>query len=105
MIVAVPIYKQEMDGEFINTILAIRIQLTGEESLKELILQCKHTLFDANEHLNYPLERLFKEKDIAFSQKEFSLFETGILLENIHYKNTIYIYCTYKSLFQLKKSF
>ncbi|UCH92154.1 MAG: amino acid adenylation domain-containing protein [Candidatus Aminicenantes bacterium] len=88
IIVAAPIYKQEIDGEFINTALAIRLQLTGKEPVKELILLCKKTIFEANEHLNFPVERFVNDLELPCS-RDGSLFETGISLENIHYKKYI----------------
>ena len=89
IIISSPIYKQEIDGEFINTVLAIRLQVTGKESVKELILLCKKTLVEANEHLNFPIERLMDELDSSFPGKGSSFFEIGALLENIHHKKYI----------------
>ena len=89
IIITSPIYKQEIAGEFINTILAIRLQLTGKESLKELIVLCKNTVFEANEYLNFPIERLTKELTFQSIENGYFFAETGILLENIHYKKYI----------------
>lgn len=84
IIVVAPIYKQKLEGEFINTVLAIRNQLEEKTTFKELLLQIKNNLKEANEHLNYPLESLLYHLDIPAADKGFPLSETVILLQNIH---------------------
>jgi amino acid adenylation domain-containing protein len=83
ILVAVPIYKQEREGEFINTVLAIRNRLHEDRNVKELLMQTRKLLFEANENLNYPLERLLGEIDGDIR------LETAIMMENIHNKEYI----------------
>jgi bacitracin synthase 3 len=90
IITAIPIYKQEIEGEFINTALAIRFQLTGQETVKELMMQGKKTVFEANENLNFPIERLINQHlDIPSAEDGLSLLETVVILDNIHHKKYI----------------
>lgn len=49
-----PIYRQEMEVEFINTALALRNQVDGSRTFKELLLQAGQVLFEAVENQNYP---------------------------------------------------
>ncbi len=86
ILIGAPIYKQSVEGDFINTVLIIRNRFSQEETFKKLILQVKKNLAEANDHLNYPIERLLYHLDIPTSDhgEGFSLFETVILLENIH---------------------
>ena len=47
--IGTPIYKQRQDGEFINTILAIRNQFNGEMTFKNLLVQVKQSIDQAND--------------------------------------------------------
>ena len=58
IIVGVPIYRQEDETEFINTVLAIRSQLTGQMTYKEVLLQVRKNILEAVEYQNYPLKSL-----------------------------------------------
>jgi len=44
IIIGVPIYKQEIEGDFINTLLALRNRLTEGMSFKELLLEVRKTV-------------------------------------------------------------
>jgi len=91
IIVGVPIYKQEKQGRFINTMLAIRHQLPPPADLtcKDLLMQTRHVLLEAVEHQNYPLDTLVYQLDLPVYENEFSLFDIILLLENIHDKKYI----------------
>jgi non-ribosomal peptide synthetase component F/acyl carrier protein len=49
VIVGVPIYKQNIKGDFINTMLALRIQLEEGITFKELLIQVKQVFIAAND--------------------------------------------------------
>jgi amino acid adenylation domain-containing protein len=91
IIVGIPIYKQEKEGRFINTSVALRQHLSpeGNPTFKELLLQTRQTLLEALEHQNYPLDVLVYQLDLSFSEGEFPLFDIIVLLENIHDKKYI----------------
>ena len=86
ILMGTPIYKQESEreGEFINTVLVLRNRLQGNMTFKELLFEVKHTIVEAIEHQNYPMEILLKDLNIPVFKDEFPLFDTVILLENIH---------------------
>lgn len=84
IIIGVPIYKQEMEGEFINTILAIRSRLSADTGFKEFLVQIRQTMIEATENQNYPIESLLYKLKPAESGGGFALFDTVVLLENIH---------------------
>jgi amino acid adenylation domain-containing protein/thioester reductase-like protein len=88
IIIGSPIYRQEIEGEFINTIIPLRIQVKEDRlSFKELLMQVKQSVLEAVNHQNYPVELLIQQLDLPFepgSQQDFPLFDTFILLENIH---------------------
>jgi amino acid adenylation domain-containing protein len=89
IIVGVPIYKQEKQGRFINTAVALRQTMGGDITFKDLLLQTRQALMEAIEHQNYPLDILVYQLDLSFSEDEFPLFDIVVLLENIHDKKYV----------------
>lgn len=90
IIIGIPIYKQDVEGDFVNTVLTLRIQLDHDMTFKDLLGRIRQTIVEANEHLNYPIESIPHELGMFYSQDDdFPLFDVTILLENIHDKNYI----------------
>jgi amino acid adenylation domain-containing protein/thioester reductase-like protein len=87
IIVGIPIYKQEIEGELINTILAIRNSLHSDIKVKELLIQVSKTIYEAEEHQNYPLETLLYKLNMEIKENDFPLFDIVILLDTIHDRN------------------
>lgn len=88
IIVGTPIYKQEKGAQYINTVLPLKNGIKERMTFKELLLQVRETIAEAVEHQNYPIEVLAYKLDAPDSgSKEFPLFDTAILLENIHEQN------------------
>ncbi|HLP44672.1 MAG TPA: condensation domain-containing protein, partial [Candidatus Kapabacteria bacterium] len=87
IIIGTPIYKQDIQGEFVNTVLALRNMAGETMSFKDLLLSVRQTLFDAVENQNYPIESLISQLKLPVEENEFPLFDTVILLENIHDKD------------------
>jgi amino acid adenylation domain-containing protein len=86
IILGVPIYKQEIDAEFINTVLALRNRVYPHITFKELLLQVKQTLLEANDNQNYPIQTLLYKLNLPVGGENFPLFDTAVMLENIHEK-------------------
>jgi amino acid adenylation domain-containing protein len=93
IILEVPFYKQDddMDMDFVNTVLALRNRIKPGGTFKELLLQVKDTLLAAHDHQNYPIEKLAEELALEFTGpgEDFPLFDVFLLLENIHDKRYI----------------
>ncbi|MCP4146984.1 MAG: amino acid adenylation domain-containing protein, partial [bacterium] len=89
IIVGAPIYKQDIEGEFVNKTLVLRNRLKSGMTFKQLLLQVSRTNFEANENVNYPVETIPYELNMAFYEDEFPLLDTAILLKNIHDKSYI----------------
>jgi amino acid adenylation domain-containing protein len=90
IIVGIPIYKQEREGEFTNTVLAIRNQLDAGMTFKEFLSRVRKTIFEAVENQSYPIEKLVDKLNLSFSGNgDFPLFEVVVLLENIHDRRCI----------------
>jgi amino acid adenylation domain-containing protein len=86
IIVGAPIYKQETEAEFINTVLALRTRWDSQMTFKELLLQVRQTIAEAGENQNYPLEILLQQLNIESTGNGYPLFGIAILVENIHDK-------------------
>jgi amino acid adenylation domain-containing protein len=86
IIVGAPIYKQDIEGDFINTVLALKNHADDNMTFKELLLQVRQTIAGAAENQNYPIETLLYHLDIPMTEEDFPLFDTAILVENIHDK-------------------
>jgi non-ribosomal peptide synthetase component F len=84
ILAAAPIYKQPVDGEFINTVLILRTRLSGGMTGKQLLMRVKKTVVDANKHSNYPIGKLLYLLDMSNYEDTSDLFETVILLRDIH---------------------
>ncbi|MCX6581123.1 MAG: non-ribosomal peptide synthetase [Candidatus Aminicenantes bacterium] len=86
IIVGVPTYRQEVEGELINTVLALRNSVTGPMTVKDLLLQVGQTILEANQNQNYPIETLIYKLNLpgTGAVDEFQLFDLSILLEGIH---------------------
>jgi amino acid adenylation domain-containing protein len=94
IIVGSPIYKQEQDIEFINTVLPLRNQIEPSMTFKQLLLQVRQVVIDAMENQNYPIEILLENLGLSTPETEnpgtdFPLFDVMILVENIHDKKYI----------------
>ena len=83
ILIGTPIDKQEVEGEFINTILTLRSTIDDEMTVKEFLMQVRQTIVEAGEHQNYPLETLPYDLGIPVLEGEFALFATALLLRNI----------------------
>ena len=86
IILGAPVLKQEIDARFINTVLALRNQIHHPVTFKDLLLQVRQTIIEAVEHQNYPIKTLVNQLDVPASDDFFPLFDTAILLKNIHDK-------------------
>lgn len=90
IIVGAPVLKQDTTSAetFVNTVLPLRVPLDQCRSFKELMLSVRETVVNATRHQNYPLEVLLNQLAMPFvfsgQGDEFPLFDTAVLLENIH---------------------
>ncbi|MCP5103044.1 MAG: amino acid adenylation domain-containing protein [bacterium] len=77
IIIGTTIDKQETDSaDLINTVLPLRLQLTGGMTFKELLLLVRTTVNEAIANQNFPIESLTQTNG-------FSLFDVALVLENI----------------------
>ncbi|MDQ1355213.1 MAG: hypothetical protein QG657_5523, partial [Acidobacteriota bacterium] len=87
IIIGAPALKQEVEADFVNTVLILRNTLEDYMTFKDLLLQVKQTMVEAAQFQNYPVEVLPYHLGLPFSgDDDFPLFDTVLLLENIHDK-------------------
>ena len=98
-----PILKQENESKFINTVLVFRNETAAHMSFKELLLEVRKTIIEAAENQNYPLELLMEELGMSVTGAEFPLFDTVLLLENLHNKNYLQGIC-YNMLYSFSRT-
>ncbi|MCP5052407.1 MAG: amino acid adenylation domain-containing protein, partial [bacterium] len=84
IIVGAPVVRQEIDANFINSVLILRNPIKREQSFKELLLQVWKTVTGAMEHVNYPMKTLLYQLKLPVENGSFPLFDIAILLDNIH---------------------
>jgi len=89
IIVGTPIYKQDIESDFINTVLTLRNRVEGNVTFKELLFQVKESIVEATENQNYPIKVLLNDLNIPYSQDDFPLFDIVVLLENFQDKSYI----------------
>ncbi|MGE5342509.1 MAG: amino acid adenylation domain-containing protein [Candidatus Omnitrophota bacterium] len=79
-----PIFKQAIETDLINTLLVLKTRLTPHITFKELLLQVRQTISEAVENQNYPIEMIVQKLKIPYTGDEnFPLFDTAVLLDNI----------------------
>jgi len=79
VLVAAPIYNPGQEGEFINTILPLRISQGPGKTYKDILKEVSRAIMEAAEHQNYPVRLLYGD-----GAKEVAQPRIAILLENIH---------------------
>ncbi|MDQ1355027.1 MAG: hypothetical protein QG657_5336 [Acidobacteriota bacterium] len=83
IIVGMPIYKQEIEENFLNTVVALRCSLQEDMTFKDLLYRVKQTIDEAVKHQNYPIKTILYDLQFPFSENDFSLFDIILLLKNI----------------------
>ncbi len=84
VLLGTPIYRQAVEGDFINKYLPLRFDIKDTCTFKELLLQVRDTLAAAVKHQNYPLELLTGQLDCPAIEQGRGLFDVMIYLHNIH---------------------
>ncbi|NIM15671.1 MAG: amino acid adenylation domain-containing protein [Candidatus Aminicenantes bacterium] len=103
ILLATPIYREDGDGDFINTVIIIRSRITVDITFKELLLQVKQEVTAANENANYPVEILFEQLGMKSSIEDEFPPDNIILLENIH--DEAYIrYMNFNTIFYFSRN-
>jgi len=86
VLVGAPVDRQEISGEFINTVLTLRERVEPAATFKDLLLQVRKTVIEAAENQNYPIEALLYDLGMDAGDNRFPLFDVTVTLENIQEK-------------------
>ncbi|MCK4762979.1 MAG: amino acid adenylation domain-containing protein [Candidatus Aminicenantes bacterium] len=95
IVIGSPIYRQENEGEFINTLLPFRIEMDDKLTFRDFLQRVKQVVLTAVKHHNYPVEMLIQRLDLSPAplspgqDRDFPLFDAAILLDNIHDRDYI----------------
>jgi len=89
IIIGMPIYRQDTGDTFVNTLLALRNRVEDGMTFKELLVQVKQTVIQAEEHQNYAMETLLHQLNMPYTPDNFPLFDVAVILENVHDKSFI----------------
>lgn len=82
IIVCTPIFKKKSDDMLINNSLTLKSQLKGSMTFKELLLQVKDTVTQANDNMNYPSEEIIKLLEKKGLDKQI-IYENIVIFDNI----------------------
>lgn len=89
IIVGTPIYKQDVEADYVNTVLVLRNHLNPGMTFRQLLLQVRQTIVEADEHQNYPLEVLMQRLELSHPGAASPLFDVVLLMEGIHDRSYI----------------
>ncbi|NOQ25406.1 MAG: amino acid adenylation domain-containing protein [Bacteroidales bacterium] len=88
IIIGTPIYRQDQEGDYINTVLAIRSKIEKGQSFKDLLLKVvRPNVIECIKHQNYPFESLLHQLNLGALDGINPLFDVAILLDNIQEKS------------------
>ncbi|MCP4156000.1 MAG: hypothetical protein GY757_50220, partial [bacterium] len=83
IIVGTPIYKQDVEGEFVNTVVPLRNRLEKDGTFRTLLLQVRKTISEGMDNYSYPVYILLEKLNLPVPENDFPLFDVAIMLENI----------------------
>jgi tyrocidine synthetase-3 len=89
IIAGIPIYKQDSESTFINTVVALRNNVQESMVFKELVYQVKQTIHEAFQNQNYPLRVLLYDLNLPYQEGDCPLFDVVVMLDNIQDKKYI----------------
>jgi amino acid adenylation domain-containing protein len=87
IVLGTPIYKQEQEGSFVNTVLPLRLDVPENATFKSMLYQSKQVMDEAVGHQNYPIKTLLYDLNVSVTEGEFPLFDIGVVLKNIQDEN------------------
>jgi amino acid adenylation domain-containing protein len=89
IVIGTPIYRPDVDGELVNTILPIRVQFDINLTFREMLRLVGRTTKEAIENQSYPVEILFERLNLKLTDTPFSFLDVVLLLRNIHDREAV----------------
>ncbi|MGD2090924.1 MAG: amino acid adenylation domain-containing protein [Candidatus Aminicenantes bacterium] len=90
ILIGTPVLKQQIEKDFVNTILVLRNRVNRKIPFREFLSQVRKTVVEAAEHQNYPIETLTYKLGLDFNRRDFPLFDVAVLLKPIHDKKYLH---------------
>ena len=84
VLIVAPVYRPENVGEFINTLLPLRIPQEPGMTFREMLKGTSRVMMETLEHQNYPVGLLFKFFNGQNQEAGIANPQIAVLLENIH---------------------
>ncbi len=103
IIIGIPIYKQDVEIDFVNTVLMIRNRIDENMAFKEILLSVRDNIIEATDNQNYPLEILSEQLNFFHGENDVPLVDVVLLHENIHDRKYLQS-INYNLLFALQRS-
>ena len=88
VIIGSPVFKQDTNELYINDFLLLRNVIKNDMTFKDLLLNIKEIINEANENMNYPLISLMESYGL-FLNKQRTFLPVLVYVENIHDDNII----------------
>lgn len=85
--IGVPVFRQKTDQELMTNVLPIRIRIKDQLNFKSFLQTVHKAIVDANEHMNYPYDKMMKFVDEQEDGKK-KLFNMFVKYSNVHGTNT-----------------
>jgi amino acid adenylation domain-containing protein/non-ribosomal peptide synthase protein (TIGR01720 family) len=84
IVIGTPIYKQGEEGDYINPVVPIRVQLEESLPFRKLLGHTRGAIVEALEHQNYPVEMVADQLGLPEETFGFSLFDVVVMMDAIH---------------------
>lgn len=84
IVMGMPVLKQDVEEDYINTIVTLRTTIHGSMTFKELLLEERQVIIEASQNQNYPIEMLLHQLALPITGSDFPLFDIVLLLAGFH---------------------
>jgi amino acid adenylation domain-containing protein/non-ribosomal peptide synthase protein (TIGR01720 family) len=85
IIIGTPTFKQEVEGDYINTVQILRNRLEPSMTFKSLLMAARQTVVEATENQNYPAEIIPDQLGrTGQADDDYPIFDVSMILENVH---------------------
>ncbi|VBB05119.1 phosphopantetheine attachment site [Lucifera butyrica] len=86
LLIGMPIFKQDADEVYFNSMLPLRSKLDTADTLQDLLAKTKDLVMEADSYQNYPLDKIYGQLNLGLADSGELAYKTVVLLENIHEK-------------------
>lgn len=99
IIIGAPVFRQESQGMYLNDILVLRNEVSTNMAFRDLLLQVRDTVNEANENMNFPVNKIIESLNLHNSGEKSALFDVLVVLKNVHDQSYVRYHEQYSILF------